>query len=135
MTPLQSSQTRIQQDDPHAQINAIYAALEQTEKLDETEAGPLIVTSLFSHQKQALTFLLERERQRDFLELLRKDNPPNHISLWTILKRADSTIDKYKNTVTGLTRRGRPSVCRGAILARDIALANPLTTKTLSSPT
>ena len=135
MTPLLSSQTRIQQDDPHAQINAIYAALEQTEKLDETEAGPLIVTSLFSHQKQALTFLLERERQRDFLELLRKDNPLNHISLWTILKRADSTIDKYKNTVTGLTRRGRPSVCRGAILADDMGLGKTLTTISLIAHT
>lgn len=114
------------EESTQSHIDAIYAALGDTDSLEETEAGPLVSTPLFPHQKQALSFLLERERERHFEELL-EEGAPQHISLWTVYRRKGAQIEQYRNIVTGTVRRKRPTICRGAILADDMGLGKTLT--------
>lgn len=129
-----TSHERVEEEDVRRQIHAVYASLAHSSTLAQTEPGPLIVTPLFPHQKQALTFLLERERARRWDELLQPD-APQHLSLWTVAERDGARITKYRHLVTGMVRRTRPHLCRGAILADDMGLGKTLTTISLIATT
>ncbi|WFD01828.1 1-phosphatidylinositol 4-kinase [Malassezia obtusa] len=116
------------EEEQKAQINSVYDSLKGSENLAETEPGPLISAKLFTHQKQALTFLLDRERERRFEELLDRDpsSDTNHISLWTITQQA-GRIQAYQNIVTQTVLKRAPGICRGAILADDMGLGKTIT--------
>lgn len=117
------------EEEQKAQINSVYDSLKGSESLAETEPGPLIAAKLFPHQKQALTFLLERERERRFEELLERDassSTPDHISLWSVVQQG-GRIQRYQNIVTQTMIDRRPVVCRGAILADDMGLGKTIT--------
>lgn len=53
-----------------AQVDAIYTSIRSGEELAAVEPTELISTRLLQHQKQALGFLLNRERDRRWTELL-----------------------------------------------------------------
>ena len=53
-----------------AQVDAIYSSIRSGEELAAVEPVELISTSLLQHQKQALGFLLNREKDRRWTELL-----------------------------------------------------------------
>lgn len=53
-----------------AQVDAIYSSIRSGEELAAVEPVALISTKLLQHQKQALGFLLNRERDRRWTELL-----------------------------------------------------------------
>lgn len=110
-----------------AQISAVYAGLRGGEDLAETDAGPLITTPLYMHQKQGLTFLLDCERARHFAELGEDAAPDAHISLWRISQRAHGRPVRFRNVVTQLETRRRPHICRGAVLADDMGLGKTIT--------
>ncbi|WFD30148.1 1-phosphatidylinositol 4-kinase [Malassezia sp. CBS 17886] len=119
-----------QEEEQKAQISAVYATLCGSDDLQETEPGPLLSSTLFPHQKQALTFLLDRERARSFDELPAEGAdgyaPARHISLWHVSGGA-ATARRYRNVVTQTNTRKRPSICRGAILADDMGLGKTIT--------
>lgn len=116
------------EEEQKAQINSVYDSLKGSENLAETEPGPLISAQLFTHQKQALTFLLDRERERNFEELLHGDtsSDTNHISLWTVIQHAGH-LQRYQNIVTQTIVNRPPGICRGAILADDMGLGKTIT--------
>ena len=130
--PAVQSRERVEEEQ-HAKIHSVYAALQGADDLAETEAGPLITSQLFPHQKQALTFLRERERERELDELL-DESPPAHVSLWVVGQRNAVRILRYRHMVTG-TMKSAPEVCRGAILADDMGLGKTLTTIALIAST
>ncbi|WFD41741.1 1-phosphatidylinositol 4-kinase [Malassezia psittaci] len=117
------------EEEQKAQINSVYDSLKGSENLAETEPGDLISARLFPHQKQALTFLLDRERARSFDELLHRDansDAPDHISLWTVVQQANR-IHHFQNIVTQTVLTRTPGICRGAILADDMGLGKTIT--------
>ncbi|KAJ1030113.1 hypothetical protein NDA16_001026 [Ustilago loliicola] len=57
-----------------AQVDAIYTSIRSGEELAAVEPTELISTKLLQHQKQALGFLLNRERDRRWTELLVEPN-------------------------------------------------------------
>lgn len=112
-----------------AQIDAVYVNLRGGEELPETDPGPRITTPMYAHQKQALTFLLEREKERSFDELLAKgDGRVASVSLWEAAQTRNGQIVKYRNIVTHVTTEKIPRICRGAILADDMGLGKTITT-------
>ncbi|KAK0567375.1 hypothetical protein OC844_000265 [Tilletia horrida] len=56
------------QEEARKQVDQVYSALRAGEDLPITEAGKLLKTRLFPHQKQALSFLLDREKDRSWEE-------------------------------------------------------------------
>ncbi|WFD33700.1 1-phosphatidylinositol 4-kinase [Malassezia cuniculi] len=112
-----------------AQIDAVYANLRGGDDLPETEPGPLITTRMYPHQKQAITFLLDREKQRSFDELLVEgEGRAKSVSLWQAGEVRGSVIVQYRNIVTQTTTKKVPRICRGAILADDMGLGKTITT-------
>ncbi|KAH9942925.1 P-loop containing nucleoside triphosphate hydrolase protein [Amylocystis lapponica] len=47
-----------------SQVDELFKSLRDGDELEETEPTPEVATKLYPHQKKALTFLLERERER-----------------------------------------------------------------------
>jgi SWI/SNF-related matrix-associated actin-dependent regulator of chromatin subfamily A3 len=68
---------------------------------------------LYPHQKEALTFLLEREREL-------KAPKSRAGSLWTMRKDSKGRTTWY-NIVTQKESRREPVECRGTILADDVS--------------
>ncbi|WFD19359.1 1-phosphatidylinositol 4-kinase [Malassezia caprae] len=134
MIPAVTSREHLQEESGTSSVDALYKVLQTHEPLTETEPSPLIRTPLFSHQKQALTFLLGRERERHWDELLQPD-APEHLSLWVSEKSHENQIDVFRNMVSGVKRRSKPQLCRGAILADDMGLGKTLTTISLVAST
>ncbi|PWN45645.1 hypothetical protein IE81DRAFT_285398 [Ceraceosorus guamensis] len=118
------------------QVETVYASLRSGEDLEEVEANSVVTTDLFPHQKQALAFLLDREKERSFDVLERNgksDGATNQeeepISLWRPKRRPGSgKIVSYTNVVTNGETSRPPEICRGAILADDMGLGKTITT-------
>ncbi|KAF7855286.1 uncharacterized protein EAF02_011545 [Botrytis sinoallii] len=93
--------------------------------LRETEAPKMVKTSLFRHQKQALTFLLRREEGWNF------DDAASDIWSW----RSDTSGRlSYVNNVTGYSTCEAPPEFRGGLLANDMGLGKTLTMICLIAP-
>ncbi|WFD22976.1 1-phosphatidylinositol 4-kinase [Malassezia equina] len=134
LIPAVQSREHLQEDSGTSSVEALYKVLQTHEPLNETEPCSLIRTPLFSHQKQALTFLLGRERERHWEELL-GPCAPEHLSLWVCDKSHGKQIDVFRNMLSGVKRRSKPQLCRGAILADDMGLGKTLTTISLVAST
>ncbi|PWN21483.1 hypothetical protein BCV69DRAFT_269201 [Microstroma glucosiphilum] len=120
-------QTREMTDEERKkQLESVYDTLVSGEDLEMAETSELVSSELFPHQRQAVTFLLERERGRSFEEPdLPKDG---NVSLWQPIKsRVDGTIRLYRNIVTQHEQPEEPKICRGAILADDMGLGKTIT--------
>ena len=103
------------------QVDAVYASLRDGEDLEMVEASDRIATPLLPHQKQALAFLLDREKVRSFA----KAGKGEIVSLWKPVRRADK-ITSYEHVVTQGEQKRAPLICRGAILADDMGLGKTL---------
>lgn len=137
------------------QVDTVYAALRGGEDLDSVEAPKLVTTPLLPHQKQALAFLLDRERFRRFEDAVGKgkgksDDPVDVtrddsgiVSLWMPAVRYSKTggnasipkITSFVNVVTRSEQGKRPRICRGAILADDMGLGKTIVTISLIAAT
>lgn len=104
------------------QVDSVYASLPDGENLQHSEPGPCIGTPLLPHQKQALTFLFDREKERSFEEDGKNDGI---VSLWKTVWRRGK-IASYENVVTQGQQMRAPSICRGAIIADDMGLGKTL---------
>ncbi|UZJ50969.1 hypothetical protein CBS101457_000289 [Exobasidium rhododendri] len=109
------------EEEKKRQVDAVYASLRGGEDLEMVEADARIATPLLPHQKQALAFLLDREKYRSF----EKASKTDIISLWKPVKRADKVIS-YQHVVTQGEQKRAPYICRGAILADDMGLGKTL---------
>ncbi|MCO5583790.1 hypothetical protein L7F22_037704 [Adiantum nelumboides] len=137
------------------QVDTVYAALRGGEDLESVEAPKLVTTPLLPHQKQALAFLLDRERFRRFEDAIGKgkgkpDDPVDVtkddsgiVSLWMPAVRFSKSsgnnvnpkITSFVNVVTRSEQGKRPRICRGAILADDMGLGKTIVTIALIAAT
>ena len=54
------------------QVDSVYSSLTHAEEVEQVVPSPLIKTNLFPHQRQALAFLLMREKDRTFESVMAK---------------------------------------------------------------
>lgn len=106
-----------------------FAELYSDVMLDEAPQPDAIASVLHKHQRQALTFMLEREKGWDFTGS-KSDIWKSHIDSFG--------TTRYKNTISGTTQTSIPKHFRGGIIADEMGLgktcsmlsliaANPLT--------
>ncbi|KAG8707292.1 hypothetical protein FRC09_001920 [Ceratobasidium sp. 395] len=110
-----------------SQVDEVFKSSMSGDDLEESEAGPNVATRLYPHQKEALTFLLEREREL---------KPPKSRSgsLWTTRKDSKGRTTWY-NIVTQKETRREPTECRGTILADDMGLGKTISVVSLIART
>ncbi|MBW0485311.1 hypothetical protein O181_025026 [Austropuccinia psidii MF-1] len=135
--------------DTHQQVTAIFKNLASGVDLDETEPDEMIITPLYPHQKQALSFMLDRETSKEVPEdkrsaknsvekkALEKEDEQNLISLWKKTRDSYGCHIGWENVVTGLQQIGKqpPTQCRGAILADDMGLGKTISIISLIATT
>ncbi|KIM24131.1 hypothetical protein M408DRAFT_331903 [Serendipita vermifera MAFF 305830] len=103
--------------------DAVFENLRGEEDLPETSPGTNISTSLYPHQRKALSFLLEREQE------LVISATGKATSLW------QCNGSGWKNVVTQEVVYTKPSECKGALLADDMGLGKTLETLCLLAST
>ncbi|KAA1130014.1 hypothetical protein PGTUg99_001321 [Puccinia graminis f. sp. tritici] len=146
-TPI--SRNNFQVCDTQQQVATIFKSLASGVDLDETEPGHMIITSLYPHQKQALSFMLDREtlkvvppdlksaRNPTERKALEKEDEENLVSLWKKTRDTYGRHVGWMNVVTGIQQIGKetPPQCRGAILADDMGLGKTISIISLISTT
>jgi SWI/SNF-related matrix-associated actin-dependent regulator of chromatin subfamily A3 len=110
------------------QADELFKHLQTGEELAETEAPPEVKTQLYPHQKKAVTFLLERERER-----MRQGGVPS--SLWQAKPDPFSQRMTWQHMVTSKEVHAEPAESKGAILADDMGLGKTITTVALIAST
>ncbi|TIB13030.1 hypothetical protein E3P89_01411 [Wallemia ichthyophaga] len=96
------------------------------DELPETLASSRIATTLYPHQKQALTFLLECER-----DPRRSTNESDKFSFW----KQSKDKRKFQHIITHNYLNQEPAGCRGAILADDMGLGKTISVVALIAST
>ncbi|KAI5124171.1 hypothetical protein M0805_000978 [Coniferiporia weirii] len=109
------------------QVDEVFKSLKSGEELQETEPSSNIATRLYPHQKKALTFLLEREREISC-------SNGKYSSLWQLRMNAQSQT-KWVNIVTHAEVDTEPKECKGALLADDMGLGKTITCVSLIAAT
>ncbi|SCV70683.1 BQ2448_3445 [Microbotryum intermedium] len=116
-----------QKDEARSQVDEVFKSLKSVMELDEVEPPPMVTTKLYPHQKQALSFLLDRERIHEVPE---KDErgKPTIVSLWSRESNPYGQPVGWKSVVADLRISGPepPPQTRGAILADDMGLGKTI---------
>ncbi|KAG6818077.1 hypothetical protein H0H87_009232 [Tephrocybe sp. NHM501043] len=111
-----------------SQVDEVFRSLKDSDELVETEPSPDVATKLYPHQKKALTFLLERERE--------KPGPDgNFSSLWQLRTNPLSGRGSWFHIVTQKEVFQKPFETKGAILADDMGLGKTITCVSLIAAT
>ncbi|TIC07520.1 hypothetical protein E3Q16_00450 [Wallemia mellicola] len=108
------------------QANEMLGKISVDNELPETEPSDEVKTTLYPHQKAALTFLLETER-----EPRRKTDLSDKFSFWKQTKDKK----KYQHIITHNYLNKEPPGCRGAILADDMGLGKTISVVALIAST
>lgn len=102
-------------EDVKNQIDGVFKGLRSATDLPEVEPALAMATKMYRHQKQALYFLLEREKQEDY-----SDNEKNKLtSLWRVRQQLHRH-PTYLNVVTSQETTLKPTSMLGGILADDV---------------
>ncbi|KAJ3265917.1 hypothetical protein HDU77_003391 [Chytriomyces hyalinus] len=101
-------------EEAKTQIEAIYNALTAAEDLPLLEPDESVTTSMYSHQKQALYFMTEKEKVVDF----NRYDPKT--SMWRFANGV------YTNLITNEKTGKKPRSNRGGILADDMGLGKTI---------
>lgn len=101
-------------------VIGMFDSLEKSENLPEMEPDPRIITNLLSHQKQALYFMTNKEKERVF-----GADEADNSSLWR-LKIGNNGQKSYYNVITGQEERQSPPQVLGGILADMMGLGKTL---------
>ncbi|KAF9387285.1 hypothetical protein BGX21_000615 [Mortierella sp. AD011] len=112
------------------QIDGVFKGLRSSADLPLVEPAACMTTVLYKHQKQALYFLMEREKQEDYT-----DNEKNKLtSLWRV-RYPPHGHPVYLNVVTNQESSSKPMTMRGGILADDMGLGKTITVISLIAAT
>jgi SWI/SNF-related matrix-associated actin-dependent regulator of chromatin subfamily A3 len=126
-----------------SQAEELFKSLRSGDELEETEpctwcryacneflltirvghTAPCVATKLYSHQKKAITFLLERERERLGVN-------GTYSSLWQMKQNPFTGQPSWQHLVTQKEVFREPQESKGSILADDVS--NPSQTETAS---
>ncbi|KAF9479709.1 hypothetical protein BDN70DRAFT_878459 [Pholiota conissans] len=110
-----------------SQVDELFKTLKDGDELMETEAAPEVATKLYPHQKKALTFLLERERE--------KYGADGFSSLWQKFYNPMTHRPTWRHLVTLAEVHEPPREAKGAILADDMGLGKTITCVSLIAAT
>lgn len=129
------------------QVEKMFEQMKSGADLEEVEPDPMVTTKLYPHQKQALAFLLEREKLRSVEDVLKStatnasrhangssngktltDEDDEMISLWRPRRDMYGRHVGWHNVVTEveIAADKPPPQCRGAILADDMGLGKTI---------
>ncbi|KAJ3910124.1 SNF2 family N-terminal domain-containing protein [Lentinula edodes] len=111
-----------------SQVDEVFKSIKGGDQLPETEPAPEIATTLYPHQKKALTFLLERERETP-------GQNGTFSSLWRRHKTGMNGRDFWVHAVTEKEMFEEPQEAKGAILADDMGLGKTITCVSLIAAT
>lgn len=108
---LHNSGTTRTQEEIRSEVMSVFDSLPKSESLEQMEPDPRITTELLKHQKQALYFMTEREK--DIIQ-----DAGDKVTRSTWQRRKDPRgVDFYYNLVTMQQQRERPPPALGGILA------------------
>ncbi|KDR85370.1 hypothetical protein GALMADRAFT_355560 [Galerina marginata CBS 339.88] len=110
-----------------SQVDELFKTLKDGDGLLETEPGPEVATKLYPHQKKALTFLLEREREKTLND--------EFSSLWQRKYNPVSCRTSWFHLVTQKEIYEAPQDAKGAILADDMGLGKTISCVSLMAAT
>lgn len=106
-----------------ATADAVFSSLRSGDELQETSPPEgLVRTHLYPHQKKALTFLLEREGEREGDSKLWKVRGGLGDVGERLGVRGCEKGRKWVNVVTNKEVCEEPKECKGALLADDVSL-------------
>ncbi len=102
----------------------------QAKELPETDAPASVTTPLLSHQKQGLTFMLNREKPRTYEDA----DDALHLSLWRKKISATKGI-VYEDVVSGIRVSEEPAQVFGGLLADVMGVGKTLEALSLVAST
>ncbi|KAL4070790.1 SNF2 family N-terminal domain-containing protein [Scleroderma citrinum] len=111
-----------------SQVDELFKSLKSGDELAETEPAFEVGTPLYPHQKKALTFLLERERESRCFD-------GRFSSLWQHRLDSHTGQQSWFHIVTQKEVFQEPLEARGAILADDMGLGKTITCVSLIAAT
>ncbi|KAI0079640.1 hypothetical protein K474DRAFT_1591823 [Panus rudis PR-1116 ss-1] len=111
-----------------SQVDELFKSLKDGDELEETDCPPEVATPLYPHQKKALTFLLERERER-------RGRDGTYSSLWQERYNELSHQRSWFHVVTQREIFEEPQEAKSAILADDMGLGKTITCVSLIAST
>ncbi len=101
-------------------VIGVFDSLQKSEHVPEMEPDSRILTPLLSHQKQALYFMTNKEKERGY-----GDKDDGNDSLWRVRYRNNGQ-KTYYNVITGKEERSKPAEVLGGILADMMGLGKTL---------
>ncbi|GAA6036158.1 hypothetical protein JCM8097_006646, partial [Rhodosporidiobolus ruineniae] len=115
-------------DEQRKQVKDVFAEMKSGIDLEEVTPPPIVSTPLYPHQKQALSFLLDRETPVSIPPRDLKGEPPTIVSLWKRMQDPFGRTTGWKSVVTEMEVKGErpPPQARGAILADDMGLGKTI---------
>ncbi|KAH7930552.1 hypothetical protein BV22DRAFT_1078743 [Leucogyrophana mollusca] len=111
-----------------SQVDELFKSLKSGDELPQTEPVLEVGTPLYPHQKKALTFLLEREREQTCSD-------GRYSSLWQARTNPLSLQSSWFHIVTQKEVFREPQEAKGAILADDMGLGKTITCVSLIAAT
>ena len=112
-----------------SEVMGVFDSLTKNEELPEMEPDPRVQTELLKHQKQGLSFMMKKEKPRQF-----GDDGKIPDSFWQIRLGLNGQRTYY-NVVTGHTQREAPPETLGGILADMMGLGKTLSILSLVATT
>ena len=110
-------------------VLGMFDSLQKSEALPEMEPNHRITTELLKHQKQGLSFMTAKEKERVFCE-----DEKGNSSLWR-LNISGTGQKSYFNIITGHEERKNPPQVLGGILADMMGLGKTLSILSLVTAT
>ncbi|KAE8372680.1 SNF2 family N-terminal domain-containing protein [Aspergillus bertholletiae] len=101
-------------------VMKMFDQLQSAENIPELESPSLLSTPLLRHQKQALWFMTEKEKPRQFGPREEDNN-----SLWRLEHRSNGAR-RYREIISGLVRDDEPPQSLGGLLADMMGLGKTL---------
>jgi len=96
------------------QIDQVFDSLKSIDELPELEPNKLINTPLYKYQKQALYFMVQREKEAD-------ENYFKSDSLWKLREnKIKGYPPEYVNLITKTISKKMPKKVQGGIIADDM---------------
>ncbi|KIY45784.1 hypothetical protein FISHEDRAFT_48690 [Fistulina hepatica ATCC 64428] len=111
------------------QVDSLFnKAARSWDEIADTEPSPDVATKLYPHQKKALTFLLDREREKPM-------DGTSFSTMWEFIPRRHGQEKHWKHIITLDESYVEPVEAKSAILADDMGLGKTITCVSLIAAT